>query len=140
MSTSMPSSTRASPTLLSDNSKDKITTDNSSTIFQKNDFAFMQDFHRIVELMLDGSNQEEIGKAVAQMDERFDNARRILQELPGLQYVEEEQDTILKRETDVLETKKQQLKKYMELAPFTDSLKQKEEDKQDEKEENTITM
>ena len=140
MSTSMPSSTRASPTLLSDSNKDKITTDNSSTIFQKNDFAFMQDFHRIVELMLDGSNQEEIGKAVAQMDERFDNARRILQELPGLQYVEEEQDTILKRETDVLETKKQQLKKYMELAPFTDSLKQKEEDKQDEKEENTITM
>ncbi|KAI7856755.1 hypothetical protein BDC45DRAFT_502235 [Circinella umbellata] len=109
--------------------------DNSSTVFQKNDFAFMQDFHRIVELMLNGSNQEEIGKAVAQMDERFDNARRILQELPGLQYVEEEQDAILKQETAVLETKKQQLKKYMELPPFTGSLEQKEK-----QEENTMTM
>ncbi|KAG2225326.1 hypothetical protein INT45_005570 [Circinella minor] len=135
MSASMPSSTRASPTLLSDNNKDKSTMDNSSTVFQKNDFAFMQDFHRIVELMLNGSNQEEIGKAVAQMDDRFDNARRILQELPGLQYVEEEQDAILKQETAVLETKKQQLKKYMELAPFTGSLEQKEK-----QEENTMTM
>ncbi|KAI9489553.1 hypothetical protein BDB00DRAFT_790975 [Zychaea mexicana] len=117
MSSSIPSSTRASPTLLSDN-KDKTAADSGSTVFHKDEFAFMRDFHRIVELMLDGANQEEIGKAVAQMDERFGNARRILQELPGLQYVEEEQDAILKRETTILETKKEQLKKYMELAPF----------------------
>ncbi|KAI9266453.1 hypothetical protein BDA99DRAFT_558535 [Phascolomyces articulosus] len=123
MSTSIPSSTRASPTLLSD-AKDKSTTDGGSTVFHKNDFAFMHDFHRIVELMLDGANQEEIGKAVAQMDERFDNARRILQELPGLQYVEEEQDAILKCETAVLDTKKQQLQKYMGLAPFTNDKQQ----------------
>ncbi|KAI8140805.1 hypothetical protein BJV82DRAFT_519536 [Fennellomyces sp. T-0311] len=115
----MPSSTRASPTLLSE-AKEK-TTDDGSVAFHKDDFAFMRDFHRIVELMLTGAHQEEIGKAVAQMDERFDNARRILQELPGLQYVEEEQDAILKRETGILEAKKQQLRKYMELPPFRPS-------------------
>lgn len=78
----------------------------------------MRDFHQIIELMLNGNNKEEIGKAVAQMDERFEQARRTLQELPGLQYVKEEQEAILERETAVLDTKKRQLKKYMELSPF----------------------
>lgn len=92
--------------------------DTSPPVFRKEDFSFMRDFHQIIEIMLNGNNKEEIGKAVAQMDERFEHARRTLQELPGLQYVKEEQEAILERETAVLETKKRQLKKYMELSPF----------------------
>ncbi|KAJ8657097.1 hypothetical protein O0I10_007177 [Lichtheimia ornata] len=116
MSGSNPTSARPSPTLPTD-TKDTIM-DTSPPTFRKEDFSFMRDFHQIIELMLNGNNQEEIGKAVAQMDERFEHARRTLQELPGLQYVKEEQEAILERETAVLDTKKRQLKKYMELSPF----------------------
>ncbi|ORY97546.1 hypothetical protein BCR43DRAFT_407568, partial [Syncephalastrum racemosum] len=86
--------------------------------FQKDDFLFLRDVYRIVDLIQSGREQEEIGKAVAQLDERFDKARHILQELPGLQYNKEEQEAILEREMALLDNKKQQLKSYMALPPF----------------------
>lgn len=113
--TSNPSSTRASPTL-QDPSAEK-----DGPIFQKDDFLFLRDVYRIVDLIQSGKEQEEIGKAVAQLDERFDQARHILQELPGLQYNKEEQETILEREMALLDNKKQQLKSYMALPPFSDT-------------------
>lgn len=68
--------------------------------------------------MLAKSPPEEIGKAVAHLDERFENARQILQELPGLQYVREEQEKILQHEIAILQDKKRQLQRYMQMPPF----------------------
>ncbi|KAI9316085.1 hypothetical protein BX666DRAFT_1878662 [Dichotomocladium elegans] len=114
---SNPPSTRASPTLQAGDSKEGPT-----SVFRKEDFLFMEDFHRIVDLMLNGTNQEEIGIAVAKMDERFERARKVLQEIPGLQYVKEEQEAILQREMEVLKTKQKLLKLYMERPPFENSV------------------
>lgn len=87
--------------------------------FQKSDFSFLQDFRQIIELILTGNNQDAIGKAVAQLEDRFESARQVLEELPGLQYVESEQMEILDRELKILEMKKKQMKLYLSLPPFS---------------------
>ncbi|KAI8379447.1 uncharacterized protein BYT42DRAFT_486692, partial [Radiomyces spectabilis] len=89
-----------------------------SATFRKSDFSFLDDLHQIIGLVLTGNHQYEVGKAVAQLDERFENARRVLNELPGLQYVKEEQEEILRRELATLATKKKQLDNYLALSPL----------------------
>lgn len=113
---SNPGSTRASPSLLLDLNEEIA--DQSLATFNKEDFMFLRDFHTIVDMMLNSNNAEEISKAVAHLDERFVRARQILQELPGLHHVQEEQETILQNELQVLEGKKQQLQRYTSLEPF----------------------
>ncbi|KAI8993364.1 hypothetical protein BDB01DRAFT_776065 [Pilobolus umbonatus] len=98
-------------------SSQDVTSDKST--FQKQDFSFLQDFHNIIELILFGNNQDAIGKAVAQLEDRVEHARQVLEELPGLQYVESEQMKILNRELNILEMKKKQMKSYLSLPPFS---------------------
>ncbi|KAI7864987.1 hypothetical protein BDF14DRAFT_1731149 [Spinellus fusiger] len=116
------SSTRASPPHTGNQpsaEKEAATTDSSQpTVFRKSDFSFHPDFSDIVNLILTGSQQDEIGKAVAQLEERFEYGRRVLQDLPGLHYVKEEQEAILSNETAMLEAKKKQLAEYLSLPPF----------------------
>ncbi|CEP10476.1 hypothetical protein [Parasitella parasitica] len=80
--------------------------------FKKSDFSFVEDFNQIIELMLTGNNSDAVGKAVAQLEEKFENAKRILDSLPGLQYTKEEQEALLDDELMVLESKKAQLQSY----------------------------
>jgi Cu/Ag efflux pump CusA len=94
---------------------------NSTLSFKKSEFSFLQDFSNIVDLILTGSNQDVIGKAVAQLDERFEHARQVLEDLPGLHNVKEEQEEILQTEINVLEHRKQQLNKYLSLSIFNNN-------------------
>ncbi|KAI8883617.1 hypothetical protein K501DRAFT_249273 [Backusella circina FSU 941] len=94
---------------------------NSTLSFKKSEFSFLQDFNNIVDLILTGSNQDVIGKAVAQLDERFEHARQVLEDLPGLHNVKEEQEAILQTEVNLLEHKKQQLNKYLSLSIFNNN-------------------
>lgn len=89
-----------------------------STTFNKSDFSFLQDFHNIIDLILTGSNQDAIGKAVANLEEKFIHARQVLEELPGLQYVQEEQERMYQQELQLLEHKKKQLDTYLNSPPF----------------------
>ncbi|CAO3622026.1 unnamed protein product [Cunninghamella echinulata] len=86
--------------------------------FNKSEFSFLPTIHDIVNKILTGDNSEDIGKAVIRLNERIEHARRILQDLPGLQYVKEEQEDILKRELSILEEKKNQIDKYSSLMAF----------------------
>ncbi|KAF7729750.1 hypothetical protein EC973_003828 [Apophysomyces ossiformis] len=91
----------------------------SSTItLKKSDFSFLQDFKHVVDLILSGSHQDEVGKAMTQLDERIQHGRRVLKELPGLQYVKEEQEEILAREQAILDIKKEQFQRYLSLPAF----------------------
>ncbi|KAI9255470.1 hypothetical protein BY458DRAFT_520102 [Sporodiniella umbellata] len=92
--------------------------------FKKTDFSFIQDFHQIIELVLNGSNQDGIGKAVTQLEDRIMFAKQVLEELPGLHYTKEEQERLYQQELDLLQDKKQQLDTYLNLPPFQPSLKQ----------------
>ncbi|KAI9480688.1 MAG: hypothetical protein EXX96DRAFT_563765 [Benjaminiella poitrasii] len=82
------------------------------TLFKKSDFSFIEDFNHIIELMLNGNNPDAVGKSVAQLEEKFENAKHIIESLPGLQYTKEEQESILAEELKVLDRKKSQLKSY----------------------------
>ncbi|RCI05605.1 hypothetical protein CU098_003385 [Rhizopus stolonifer] len=62
--------------------------------FKKSDFSFVHDFHHIIELVLSGNNQDVIGKAVSQLEERLMLARQVLEDLPGLHYAQEEQERL----------------------------------------------
>ncbi|KAL0078666.1 hypothetical protein J3Q64DRAFT_1765603 [Phycomyces blakesleeanus] len=115
------SSTRASPTHQINSQSTERDTNIDSTlpiVFRKSDFSYLPEFSDIINLILIGSHQDEIGKAVAQLDDRFENGRRVLQDLPGLQYVKEEQEAILKREMAVLDAKKKQLVEHLASPPF----------------------
>lgn len=94
-------------------------TANTSSPFKKSDFTFDQDFNNIIDLLLNGSNPDAVGKAVAQLDEKFENAKQVLDSLPGLQYTKEEQEVILAQELKVLERKKQQLDSYKHLTTLS---------------------
>lgn len=87
-------------------------TNATSPLFKKSDFSFIEDFNQIIESMLNGSNPDAVGKAVAQLEEKFENAKQVLESLPGLQYTKEEQEAILAEELKVLEHKKSQLQSY----------------------------
>lgn len=95
--------------------------DSSRPVFKKSDFSFLQDFKHIVDLILSGSQQDEVGKAMTQLDERFQHGRRVLEELPGLQYVREEQEEILAQEQAILNNKKEQFRQYLALPTFNSS-------------------
>lgn len=84
--------------------------------FKKSDFTFVQDFNQIIDLLLNGSNPDAVGKAVAQLEEKFENAKQVLESLPGLQYTKEEQEIILAEELEVLDRKKKQLQSYKHLS------------------------
>ncbi|KAI9022168.1 hypothetical protein CLU79DRAFT_751458 [Phycomyces nitens] len=115
------SSTRASPLhqINSQSTERDANLDSTlPTVFRKSDFSYLPEFSDIINLILAGSHQDEIGKAVAQLDDRFENGRRVLQDLPGLQYVKEEQEAILKREMAVLDSKKKQLAEHLASPPF----------------------
>lgn len=86
--------------------------------FNKSEFFFLPTIHEIVNKILTGDNSEDIGKAVVRLNERIEHARLILQDLPGLQYVKEEQEDILKHEMSILEEKKKQIEKYSTLMAF----------------------
>ncbi|GAA5810422.1 hypothetical protein MFLAVUS_003843 [Mucor flavus] len=88
----------------------------SSSTFKKSEFTFNQDFNSIIDLLLNGSNSDAVGKAVAQLDEKFENAKQVLDSLPGLQYTKEEQEVILAQELKVLDRKKKQLESYKHLT------------------------
>ncbi|KAI9341055.1 hypothetical protein BD770DRAFT_209802 [Pilaira anomala] len=94
-------------------------TANASSPFKKSDFTFDKDFNNIIDLLLNGSNPDAVGKAVAQLDEKFENAKQVLDSLPGLQYTKEEQEVILAQELKVLERKKQQLDSYKHLTTLS---------------------
>ncbi|KAG0173542.1 hypothetical protein DFQ28_002154 [Apophysomyces sp. BC1034] len=95
--------------------------DSSRTAFKKSDFSFLHDFKHIIDLVLSGSHQDEVGKAMTQLDERFQHGRRVLEGLPGLQYVKEEQEEILAREQAILDIKKEQFHRYLSLPTFNSS-------------------
>lgn len=84
--------------------------------FKKSDFTFVQDFNQIIDLLLNGNKPDDVGKAVAQLEEKFENAKQILESLPGLQYTKEEQQIILAEELKVLERKRSQLSSYKHLS------------------------
>lgn len=92
--------------------KDAIT---STTPFKKPDFSFVEDFNQIIELILTGNNSDAVGKSVAQLEEKFENAKQVLDSLPGLQYTKEEQEALLAEELKVLERKKTQLQSYKQV-------------------------
>ncbi|GAN07325.1 hypothetical protein MAM1_0157d06821 [Mucor ambiguus] len=92
--------------------KDAIT---STTPFKKSDFSFVEDFNQIIELILTGNNSDAVGKSVAQLEEKFENAKQVLDSLPGLQYTKEEQEALLAEELKVLERKKTQLQSYKQV-------------------------
>ncbi|KAI8637443.1 hypothetical protein BD408DRAFT_424575 [Parasitella parasitica] len=83
--------------------------------FKKSEFFFVEDFNQIIELMLTGNNSDAVGKAVAQLEEKFENAKRVLDLLPGLQYTKDEQESLLADELKVLEYKKIQLRSYKQV-------------------------
>lgn len=84
--------------------------------FKKSDFTFVEDFNQIIDLLLNGSNPDAVGKAVAQLQDKFQNAKQVLESLPGLQYTKEEQELILAQELQVLDRKKKQLSSYKHLS------------------------
>lgn len=87
-------------------------TDTTQPLFKKSDFSFTEDFNQIIDIMLNGNNPDAVGKAVAQLEEKFENAKQVLESLPGLQYTKEQQEAILAEELQVLERKKNQLQSY----------------------------
>lgn len=89
---------------------------NNSNAFKRSDFTFVQDFNGIIDLLLNGNKPDAVGKAVAQLEEKIENAKQILDSLPGLQYTKEEQEIILAEELKVLERKKHQLSTYKQLS------------------------
>ncbi|KAI8099763.1 uncharacterized protein BX664DRAFT_322067, partial [Halteromyces radiatus] len=94
---------------------------NHGLTFDKHAFSFLPQVHSIVQSILNGDNSDEIGKAVVRLNDRIDQARLLLQDLPGLQYGKEEQETILRQETSLLQQKKSQLAKYSTLNAFTNN-------------------
>ncbi|ORX54966.1 hypothetical protein DM01DRAFT_1335259 [Hesseltinella vesiculosa] len=96
----------------------------SSTLFDKNEFTFLPQLHSILQDIMKGSKADDIGKAVVQLNNKIDQARLILQDLPGLYYVQEEQEAILQQELDILAQKKQQLAAYTNLPAFTGNTKE----------------
>ncbi|KAF1796968.1 hypothetical protein FB192DRAFT_1028667 [Mucor lusitanicus] len=92
--------------------KDAIT---GTALFKKSDFSFVEDFNQIIELILTGNNSDAVGKSVAQLEEKFENAKQVLDSLPGLQYTKEEQEALLAEELKVLERKKIQLQSYKQV-------------------------
>jgi hypothetical protein len=92
---------------------------NPSSSFKKSDFTFVRDFNQIIDLLLNGNNHDAVGKAVAQLEDKFENAKQVLDSLPGLQYTKEEQDMILAEEMKVLECKKAQLQSYKHSSTLT---------------------
>lgn len=84
--------------------------------FKKSDFSFVEDFNQTIDLLLNGNNPDAVGKAVGQLEEKFENAKQVLESLPGLQYTKEEQEAILDDELRVLERKKSQLQSYKQLS------------------------
>ena len=87
----------------------------NTTSFKKSDFSFVEDFNQIIGLILTGNNSDAVGKSVAQLEEKFENAKQVLDSLPGLQYTKEEQETLLADELKVLERKKAQLQSYKQV-------------------------
>ncbi|KAI8333749.1 hypothetical protein BD560DRAFT_45413 [Blakeslea trispora] len=84
-------------------------------LFNKSDFSFVQEFNQIVDLLLNGNNPDAVGKAVTQLEEKFEHAKEVLKSLPGLQYTQEQQENILTEATRVLEKKRSQLQSYKQL-------------------------
>jgi hypothetical protein len=88
--------------------------------FKKSDFSFVEDFNQVIDLLLNGNNPDAVGKAVGQLEEKFEHAKQVLESLPGLQYTKEEQEAILAEELQVLERKKNQLQSYKQLSHLND--------------------
>ncbi|KAL0144213.1 hypothetical protein V8B55DRAFT_1484522 [Mucor lusitanicus] len=78
--------------------KDAIT---GTALFKKSDFSFVEDFNQIIELILTGNNSDAVGKSVAQLEEKFENAKQ--------------QEALLAEELKVLERKKIQLQSYKQV-------------------------
>lgn len=95
------------------------TTTSTPTMFDRNEFSFLPQVQGIVQSILTGENSDEIGKAVVRLNERMDQARLLLQDLPGLQYVKEEQEAILRQESAILHQHQDKLKRYIQLPAFT---------------------
>ncbi|KAI8071068.1 hypothetical protein BC940DRAFT_235161 [Gongronella butleri] len=91
----------------------------ASVSFDKNEFTFLPQVHAILQDILKGGNSDDIGKAVVQLNGKIEQARLILQDLPGLHYDQQGQEAILQRELDILHTKKNQLATYTSLPAFT---------------------
>lgn len=87
--------------------------------FNKSDFTFVKDFNLIIDLLLTGNNPDAVGKAVAQLEDKFENAKQVLDSLPGLQYTKEQQEDILEKELKVLQHKKTQLESFKHLSSPT---------------------
>ncbi|KAI8342763.1 hypothetical protein BC941DRAFT_413772 [Chlamydoabsidia padenii] len=100
--------------------EDVLMTDATTTaIFDKNEFSFLPQVQTIVQSILTGENSDDIGKAVVRLNERMNQARLLLQDLPGLQYVKEEQEAILRQESAILRQHQDKLQRYTQLPAFT---------------------
>ncbi|ORZ07866.1 hypothetical protein BCR42DRAFT_425622 [Absidia repens] len=104
--------------ITNDNTTNDPATATNPLTFDKNEFSFLPQVQTIVQSILEGDNSDDIGKAVIRLNERIEQARLLLQDLPGLQYVKDEQEAILHQETAILQEMKHKLKKYSRLAAF----------------------